>query len=115
VTLTGACALVVRGGDGGRDSTGSDGGVALLAIPRRPLPRARCGPDESACNRCYWRRQRQPQPLPRPLGTATWSLDIAGAVADDGAVVAAAVAAAVAGIVAFCWFSVGSTLILADL
>lgn len=48
VTLTGARALVVRGGDGGRDSTGSGGGVALLAIPRSPLPRGH-GPDESAC------------------------------------------------------------------
>lgn len=47
MTLTGACALVVRGGDGGRDSTGSDGGVALLAIPRSPLPRGH-GLDESA-------------------------------------------------------------------
>lgn len=49
VTLTGACALVVRGGDGGRDSTGSDG-VALLAIPRSPLPRGH-GLDENACIR----------------------------------------------------------------
>lgn len=46
MTLTGARALVVRGGDGGRDSTGS-GGVALLAIPRSPLPRGH-GQDESA-------------------------------------------------------------------
>lgn len=48
--LTGACgarALVVRGGDGGKDSTGSGGGVALLAIPRSPCPRAR-GLDASA-------------------------------------------------------------------
>lgn len=38
MTLTGACALVVvRGGGGGgkEDSTGSDGDVELLAIPRR--------------------------------------------------------------------------------
>lgn len=42
VTLTGARALVVRGGDGGKDSTGSGGGgVALLAIPRTPCPRGR--------------------------------------------------------------------------
>lgn len=47
MTLTGARALVVRGGDGGRDSTGSDGGVALLAIPRSPLPRGH-GLDASA-------------------------------------------------------------------
>lgn len=107
MTLTGACALVVRGGDGGRDSTGSDGGVALLAIPRSPLPRARRDPDESACNRYCWRRQQQPQPLPRLPGTATGSPDIADVVVDGDAVAAA-------GIAASCCFSADSKQSLVD-
>lgn len=98
MTLTGARALVVRGGDGGRDSTGSDG-VALLAIPRSPLLRARHDLDENACNRWCWRLLRQRL---QPLDTET-SLDTVDVVAADDD------AAAVAEIVAFYYFLAGST------
>ena len=50
VTLTGTRALAVRGGDGGRDSTGSD--VGLLAIPRSPYLLDR---DSDACARIRFR------------------------------------------------------------
>lgn len=99
MTLTGACALVVRGGDGGRDSTGSDG-VALLAIPRSPLLRARHDLDENACNQWCWRLPRRRL---QPLDTETWSPDTVDVVAagDDVAVVAE--------IVAFYYFLAGLT------
>lgn len=103
VTLTGACALVVRGGDGGRDSTGSDG-VALLAIPRSPLLRDH-DPDENACIRWCLRLRRPRQQL-RLLGTAMWSPDIADAVVVAAVVADGDVAAVVVAemeLVAFCY------------
>ena len=58
MTLTGTCALVVRGGDGGRDSTGSDGDVGLLAIPRSPCPRD-YDQDERVCTQQQWPHSEQ--------------------------------------------------------
>ena len=84
VTLTGACALVVRGGDGGRDSTGSDG-VALLAIPRSPFLRVHHGLDEN--NRWCWLRRQRLQRQLQLLDIVTSWQDIVDAavvaVADD--------------------------------
>lgn len=107
MTLTGACALVVRGGDGGRDSTGSDG-VALLAIPRSPLLRARHDLDENACNQWCWRLPRRQL---QPLDTETWSPGTVDVVAADDDVAAVVVAAE---IVAFYYFLAGSTRSLVD-
>lgn len=109
MTLTGACALVVRGGDGGKDSTGSDGGVALLAIPRSPLLRVRHDLDESACNQWCW---RLPQRQLQPLDTEMWSPDIVDVAAADDDVAAVVVVAAE--IVAFCYFLAGSMRSLVD-